>query len=78
MAWPSAPTAAAWPPRVRTRPFGSGRSLPGRSFATLTGHTGPVYGVVFSLDGRRVISAGGDKLIKVWDPEIAQVPALHM
>ena len=28
--------------------------------------------MTFSPDGRRIISAGGDKLIKVWDPEIGQ------
>jgi WD40 repeat protein len=28
--------------------------------------------VAFSLDGHRIISAGGDKLIKVWDPEIGK------
>ena len=33
----------------------------------LTGHTGPVTAVLFTPDGRTIISAGPDSTIKFWD-----------
>jgi WD40 repeat protein len=44
----------------------------GRELRTLEGHSGPVYGVAVSRDGRRVVSASGDNTLKVWDLEIGE------
>ena len=34
---------------------------------TLTGHSGAVYAVDFSADGKKIVSASEDCLIKIWD-----------
>ena len=36
---------------------------------TLTGHSGSVFAVSFSLDGTRVMSGSYDKLVKIWEVE---------
>jgi len=33
----------------------------------LVGHTGPIYGLAFSPDGRILVSSGADQAIRVWD-----------
>jgi dipeptidyl aminopeptidase/acylaminoacyl peptidase len=37
----------------------------GRTTATLTDHTGPVYNVVFSPDGTRLATAGSDRTARI-------------
>jgi len=39
----------------------------GQSLGTLNGHTGIVWGVAFSLDGKLLASVSSDKTAKVWD-----------
>lgn len=39
---------------------------------TLIGHTGGVYGVVFTPDGKRLATASEDGAAKVWDAESGQ------
>ena len=33
----------------------------------IRGHSGPVYSVAFSPDGKWIVSGSGDKLVKIWD-----------
>ena len=41
----------------------------GQETLTLKGHTGKVTSVVFSPDGRRIVSGSQDSTLKVWDAE---------
>jgi WD40 repeat protein len=38
----------------------------------LQGHVGQVHRVVFTPDGRRVATAGGDHMVKIWDSRTGQ------
>jgi len=40
---------------------------------TLKGHTGHVYGVSISPDGRLLASASGDMTIRLWNLETAEL-----
>jgi WD40 repeat protein len=47
---------------VRLWDAGSGRLL-----ATLAGHTGGVWGLALSADGRLLASGGGDGMVRLWE-----------
>src|SRR5207248_150149 len=44
----------------------------GQQVLSLKGHTGPVWGVCFSPDGKRLASASDDHTVKVWDAGTGQ------
>ena len=40
-----------------------------REILALSRHEKEVYGVAFSLDGKRIASGGADNIIKIWSIE---------
>ncbi len=47
--------------------------LPSRSLCPpLEGHTGPVYGLAFTPDGKTLVSGGADGTVRLWDVEMGR------
>ena len=44
---------------------------------TLTGHTGHVWSIAFSRDGKFIVSGSADKLVKIWDTETGDEVSSH-
>jgi len=44
---------------------------------TLTGHSSLVYSVVFSRDGKLVVSGSYDNLVKIWDTTTTALVSSH-
>jgi tetratricopeptide (TPR) repeat protein len=63
----AAPAAPVKPRRPPLSEHGFGRQV-----RLLEGHTEPVRAVVFTQDGRRLLSAGEDKAIRLWDIKTAK------
>ena len=41
----------------------------GEPVCTLRGHSGPVYSVAYSPDGKHIVSGSFDNTVKVWDSQ---------
>lgn len=73
---PGPATAAAWSADGKQVAIGLGAgpvavgTFDGKRYATtapLIGHAGPAAGLVFTADGKGVISVGADKTVRTWD-----------
>ena len=49
-----------------------GTPPPARRLLTLKGHSGTVYSVAFSPDGKRLATGSGDRTVKLWDAATGQ------
>ena len=65
--WPQEPSSVYDPTTshmTRTQPVGGGSG-----HRRLVGHSGPVYGTCFSVDGKFLISGSEDTTVQLWDLE---------
>src|SRR5438128_2180948 len=62
------------PLEVETSPFGSGTTATGATQHVLKGHTLWVWPVACSPNRKTLASAGGDGLVRIWDPAARRSP----
>lgn len=65
------PTGKDSPHAERARPVRLWDAKTGSPLRLLTGHMGSIHAIVFTPEGTRLISAGADRLIRVWDTATA-------
>jgi WD40 repeat protein len=63
---------ATWSPAPGNRRCVFGIWRRGETKTVLQGHTSPVIAVAVTSDGRRAVSASGDKTLRLWDLESGQ------
>jgi WD40 repeat protein len=49
----------------------------GQRISTFSGHKAAVYAAMWSPDGKRVVSGGGDEKALVWDPDTDEIAASY-
>ena len=70
--WRSAPTDRESSAPRRTRPFEYGGSKRASVLHTLVGHTGTVYGLACSSDGKSLLTGSADGTLRLWDTDTGQ------